>query len=374
MKRIGILGGGQLARMIIEENSKYGYEFFILSREENSPAGQITKHEHIGDWNNKSVINEFSQKCDVITLENEFIDYHVLGNILSAGKIVLPGPEVIRLIQDKLYQKHTLSKAGIPVADYCEVSSYSDVNRFAEEHGFPLVLKSRTMGYDGKGNATLNSESDIVPACDDLSKRGALMCEKHIAFEKEIAVQAIRSATGEMKFYPVVETMQEDHICNLVIAGEPELSSFTERVNKMVSKILEKMDYVGVMGIEMFLADGKILVNELAPRVHNTGHYTIEACHTSQFENHVRAILGFPLGSTEMHVPAAVMINILARKDGTAEPKGFEQLLQCRETFIHIYGKGESRKGRKMGHITLTGNDPRLLIEKALTARSTIDM
>ncbi len=372
MIKLGILGGGQLARMLIEENSRYGIEFHILSKEHDSPAGMLTPHEVIGDWNDKEVVRNFADKCDILTLENEFIDFHILEAIEKSGKTILPGSLIVKLIQDKLFQKETLTKAGIPVADYCEVNSAIDVRTFAEHFGYPVILKSRTMGYDGKGNIKVNDESEIDDACDILQKRGKLMCEKFVEFDKEIATQAVRSEKGKINVYPVVETIQENHICKYVIASHDQFSEIKESIEDISTKILSSMSYVGVMGIEMFLCKGKILVNELAPRVHNSGHYTIEGCHTSQFENHVRAILGLPLGSTEMKVPAAVMINILGERNGEAKVEGIDSILACNESFIHLYGKAETRIGRKMGHITVTGTDPEELLKKAAEARRAI--
>ncbi len=374
MTKLGILGGGQLARMIIEENCRYGFEFHILSKEHDSPSGQLTPHEIVGDWNDKDVVRNFAAKCDILTLENEFIDFHILEMIENSGRKILPGSKTIRLIQDKLYQKNTLSEAGIPVAEYCEVNTPDDVKRFAEEFDYPVILKSRTMGYDGKGNYEVTNVTEIEQACDKLSKRGKLMCERFVSFEKEIAVQAVRSSNGEIKVYPVVETIQEDHICKLVIASPGRFSELTGTVNEICKKILTSMSYTGVMGIEMFLCGNDIVVNELAPRVHNSGHYTIEGCITSQFENHIRAILGLPLGSTEMKVAAAVMINILGERNGTAEIRGMERTLACTDTYLHLYGKKETRVGRKMGHITVVGNDHKILTQKAENARKTLEI
>jgi phosphoribosylaminoimidazole carboxylase PurK protein len=372
MIKLGILGGGQLARMIIEENSRYGIEFHILSKEHDSPAGLLTPFEVVGDWNDRDIVKNFADKCDIITLENEFIDFHILEAIEKSGKKILPGSEIIRLIQDKLFQKKTLTDIGIPVAEYCEVNSGDDVKKFAKQYGYPVILKSRTMGYDGKGNVKVSNESEIDNACIALSQRGKLMCEKFVEFDKEIATQAVRSESGEINVYPVVETIQENHICKYVIASQMQFSELKERVDKICKKILSSMSYPGVMGIEMFLCNGEILVNELAPRVHNSGHYTIEGCYTSQFENHIRAILGLPLGSAEMKVPAAVMINILGERNGTAKVKGIDSILVCKETFIHLYGKTETRIERKMGHITITGSDSNALLKRATEARRAI--
>lgn len=365
MLRIGILGGGQLARMLIEAGSRYGFEFSILSSEKDSPAGLITSKETIGNWNDKNAVSKFMNGCDIITLENEFIDYHILEFIEDAGKILLPGSECIRLIQDKLVQKQTLSEADIPVADFCGVESENDVLAFAGEFGYPVILKSRTMGYDGKGNTQIDKAEEVAQAVDLLSKRGKLMCERFINFDKEIATQAVRSSKGEVAVYPVVQTIQEDHICKFVIADRNGFAGIRGRVDEICRNILGAMNYAGLMGVEMFLCGEEIIVNELAPRVHNSGHYTIEACETSQFENHLRAIAGLPLGGTDMTTEAAVMMNLLGDRNGTTELKGIGDILRCRDTYLHIYGKKETRTGRKMGHLTLTGKDSCDLFRRA---------
>lgn len=372
--KIGILGGGQLARMIMEESYKFGFEFRILSNEKESPAGQLTKFECIGDWNDKNCLSAFAEKCDVITLENEFIDYQSLEFIENTGKEVIPSSSIIKLIQDKLIQKKTLQSYEIPVAEFTEVKSKSDIEEFIRIFGYPVVLKSRTMGYDGKGNYTISNKDDIDNAFKLLSERGKLMCERFVNFDREIATQVLRSKSGEIRVYPVVETIQKNHICNLVIASKEKFDSIKSRVGVIAAKIVSDLNYTGVIGIEMFLKGEEILVNELAPRVHNSGHYTIEACITSQFENHIRAILDLPTGSTEMIPENSVMINILGEKKQKACLKGADKILNHKNVFLHVYGKKESREGRKMGHITVNGDELNSSIDIALRCREEIEI
>lgn len=367
--KIGIIGGGQLARMIMEGCYKYGFEFFILSKEKDSPAGQITKNEITGDWNDEACLKNFSDKCDIITLENEFIDYTKIKYLESLGKPVYPDSEIIKLIQDKLFQKETLKKLNIPVSDFCKVESANDIIMFAEKNNYPVMLKSRTMGYDGKGNFEISSEKDIEEACKVLSGRGELMCERYVRFDREIATQAVRSRSGEIKIYPVVETIQKDHICKLVIASENNYKDIYGKVSEIAGKILTETNYTGVMGLEMFMTGNEILVNELAPRVHNSGHYTIEGSYTSQFENHIRAVLEMPLGDTSMKVKNSVMINILGERDGIAAPEGFDEVLKNKNCHLHIYGKHETKKGRKMGHITVLSDNPGTALKEAEQSR-----
>jgi phosphoribosylaminoimidazole carboxylase PurK protein len=353
--KIGILGGGQLARMLIESSYKFGFDFKILANEEDSPAGMVTRYFQKGDYNNESDLIEFAKDCDVITLENEFIDYKKIEALEKLNKKVYPRSKVIKLVQDKFFQKDTLLKAEIPVADFVKVENKEDIIKFAKEHSYPVILKSRTMGYDGKGNYKIDSESDIEEGIKTLKARGELMCEKFINFDKEIAVQAVRNHKGEIEVFPVVETVQKNHICNIVRASKNLFDEkIVKKVNEITKKILEQLNYTGVIGIEMFLTkNNEILVNELAPRVHNSGHYTIEGCYTSQFENHIRAILDLPLGNTEMTSGSAVMINIIGEKESEPDMEDLSGVLRNEKTYVHNYRKKKSLPGRKMGHITV---------------------
>lgn len=373
--KIGILGGGQLARMLVESSYKYDPEFKILAKEENSPAGKIVREVITGDWNDEKCLELFAGDCDVVTLENEFIDYKKIEYIEKLGKKVYPSSGVIRLIQDKLVQKETIRGLGINAADFCAAENKDDIKKFASAHGYPVVLKSRTMGYDGKGNYLIKSEADIDEAYSSLSKRGKLMCESFINFDKEIAVQAVRNPQGEVKIYPVVETVQKNHICHIVKASEEQFEALKNKVDDISRKILERLDYVGTLGIEMFLkGSDTIMVNELAPRVHNSGHYTIEGCFTSQFENHIRAVLSLPPGNTGMTAESAVMINILGERDGKAELKGLSSLLKHENVYLHIYGKEETRKERKMGHITVLAESLDKAVKTAEECREAVDI
>lgn len=371
--KIGILGGGQLARMIIEETGKFGFTYRILSDIEDSPAGQLCSEQVTGKFSDYEALKKFATGCDIVTLENEFIGSEYVKYIEDLGIKVMPGSGIVALIQDKLHQKQNLKDAEIPVPSFCEVKTRSDVENFAGDYGYPVILKSRTMGYDGKGNYRIDRKDDIEDALRTLSKRGELMCEEFVDFRRELAVQCVRSVTGETETYPVVESIQKDHICNVVKANGDFDSALTKRINSIAETILSELNYAGVLAIELFEKEnGEVLVNELAPRVHNTGHYTIEGCYVSQFENHIRAVAGLPLGSCELKCGAAVMINILGERNGKAHPEGLREFLKEKNAYIHIYGKKETRTGRKMGHITVTGGDPSEVLHKAENLHSKI--
>lgn len=375
MKTIGILGGGQLAKMLVESFIRYDADFRILSNEENAPASKIVKDVVTGDWENEDTLLEFSKGCDVITLENEFIDFNKIKFLESLGNPVSPTSEVIRLIQDKYIQKQTLSRLGIPVAGFVKIDSIEELIEFAKDRTFPVILKSRTMGYDGKGNYRINSVDEIPHAFELLSDRGELFVEEYIDFLLELAVQVSRNSNGEIVIYPIVETIQKDHICHIVKACKDRFFNIKDLIHDYCKKILTELDYVGTMGIELFLLpDGGVIVNELAPRVHNSGHHTIEGCITSQFENHMRAICGLPLGDVAMIYNSAVMINILGERNGNAKLTGLDELLKLDKTYLHIYGKTETRSGRKMGHITILDNDLETATAKALQARELISI
>ena len=355
---IGILGGGQLARMSAYQAYKLGFEIAILEKIKSSPAGMMTKHEFVGWVDDKKVLRDFTNTSDIVTLENEFVDYQKLEFVESLGKKVLPSPKTISLIQDKYVQKKTLKKNNIPVANFLKVDEKANYTKIAKVLGNKFILKSRKMGYDGYGNYNVKSEKDFHSGIERLSSRHSeLMAEKFVDFDMELAIMVARSKK-EIKTYPVVQTIQKNHICHTVIAPAQINLSAIKRAEKIAVEAVKAIKGYGIFGIEMFLLDGKkILVNEMAPRPHNSGHYTIEACVTSQFENHIRSVLNLSLGSTDMVKPYAVMINLLGKKEGEGVVENYDEVLKNDIVHLHIYGKEKSRLGRKMGHITVLGDN-----------------
>ncbi len=365
--RIGILGGGQLARMSAYQAYKLGFEVAILEKEFQSPAGQLTEHEFVGWVDDKDLVREFAQGCDVITLENEFIDYQDLEFIeKKLRKKVLPTSKTISLIQDKYIQKKTMRRNGIPVPDFIEVKSSLNYKKISKKLGEKFILKSRKMGYDGYGNALVTDLESYADGIKRLSERHSeLMAEEFIDFKKELAVMIVRTK-NEIKSYPVVETIQKKHICHTVIAPARIEKKYLKEAEDIAVKSVEAVKGFGIFGIELFITkNNKLLVNEMAPRPHNSGHYTIEGCITSQFENHIRAVLNLPLGSTEMVKPYAVMINLLGKKEGAGTVENYNEALKNDVVHLHIYGKAKSRLGRKMGHITITGNNLKSILTQA---------
>lgn len=352
--RIGIIGGGQLARMTAMSALQLGNDVVVLERNPFSPAATLATHSLVGDWNGPKALHDLAARVDVVTLENEFVDAGLLRKLEEAGHTVLPSSRTIGLVQDKLVQKQTLRAAGLPVPPLQDTPDLPALAAAAQVFGYPFLLKARRNGYDGKGNVTVRSESELESAWRKLGghKDNALFAEAWCPFVRELAVIITRGRKGESAIYPVVETVQRDHICHLVRAPAPVAPEIATRAADVANRAVAAVEAVGSFGVELFqLADGSIVVNELAPRVHNSGHYTIEACICSQFENHVRAVLGLPLGSTRLVAPA-VMVNLLGVGRGSGHPEGLDSALAVPGAHVHLYGKAVSMPGRKMGHVT----------------------
>jgi 5-(carboxyamino)imidazole ribonucleotide synthase len=356
--RLGVIGGGQLARMTAMAALPLGVDVVVLDKNPRSPAARLSPDGVVGDWADRETLFKFAEACDVITLENEFVDAAVLGNLEAAGHPVFPSAACMAVTQDKLTQKQALEGAGLAVPRFRAVSSLSEIMAAAGDFGWPLVLKTRRNGYDGKGNFTLRLAADIENGWQALGGGGnELMVEAFFPFVKELAVIVTRGRDGATAVYPVVETIQRNHVCQVVKAPAMISEEIAIRAAEMALRAVAAVGGVGSFGVEMFLsADGGLAINELAPRVHNSGHYTIEACGCSQFENHIRAVLGWPLGNPQMVAPAAVMVNLLGTQKVSGQPLGLEKALRVAGAHIHIYGKRASGPGRKMGHITVLEN------------------
>ncbi len=365
-RRIGILGGGQLAKMSAFCAFRLGFDISILEKNLNSPTGMMTKNDFEGWVDNDKIMTDFANSCDIITLENEFIEPDRLAFLENLGKTVLPSAKTISLIQDKFIQKTVFRNAGIAVPDFMEVTSIDEYTQIKEALGVPFVLKSKKLGYDGYGNAVVKNEEEFIegykklyPRCNDL------YAEKFVNFTKELAVSVVKNSFESLT-YPVVETIQEKNICKKVIAPVEIDKSLIEEAKQIAIKCVDSIDGYGIFALELFLTeDNKVLVNEIAPRPHNSAHYTIDACVTSQFENHIRAVLDLPLGSTEMVKPYAVMINMLGKKNGLGNLENYEEVLADKDVHLHVYGKADSRIGRKMGHITIVGDNLEDILNRA---------
>ena len=372
-RKIGILGGGQLGRMLIQAGQLLNLDILVLENDKNSPAKQVTNKndEHVlGSFNDPAAIKDLASKVDILTIEIEHVNVEILELIQSTNPNIRisPSPSTIKVIQDKYLQKLHLINHGIPVAKSLSVDQSEDalLELIDKEYNgiYPIMLKARRQAYDGKGNYLVRDKSEVKEAVETLSKTagdGGLYVEELAPFIAEIAVMVVRSASGEVVAYPAVETVHEDSICSVVYAPLQTSDKEVQKVSQEVAKnAVSTFEGAGVFGVEMFLlGDGQILLNEIAPRPHNSGHYTIEACATSQYANHLRAILDLPLGSTDLVVGYAGMINLLGRNNESEEGvlKLSRKALEIPGAHVHLYGKAGCRKGRKMGHITVVGNN-----------------
>lgn len=359
--RLGFLGAGQLARMSALQAFRYGIQVGVFSdRPENEPVQFMTPHSQTGSFESAGDLSAFARSCDVLTLENEFIDSEVLSRAQKAsGTPIYPSPQTFALIENKLIEKKTFEQAGITVTPYALVEGEEDLKSFGAEHGWPCLLKSSKGGYDGFGNETVHDLEEARAAFARLGGNEGhdIIAESFVDFTHELAVQVARNETGHV-VYPCCETVQENHICVALKTPAPVDPSIQKEAQQMAVQAAEAIDGKGLYAFEFFLThEGELLLNESAPRPHNSGHYTIEGCITSQFENHVRAVLGLPLGSAELRKPAVAMINLLGTNKRDAQVDQALDALRATDGHLHIYGKLDSRPGRKMAHYTLLGEE-----------------
>ena len=377
MKSLGIVGGGQLGRMLCDAARELGYRTVVLDPTPNSPAGQIADEQIVGDFSDAEKIYELAERVEAITFEIESANPNALQVLEGQGKRVVPSGNVLSTIKDKVVQKEFLHSSNIPTAKFCGVETVEDIIKCAERFEYPLMLKTRCGGYDGRGNMVVASVDDAARAFERLGGKDGktLYVEGWVNFTKELAVNVTRAESGEISFHPVVETVHKNSICHDVFAPADVPEMTQDKVRSLAGRVVESLDGVGTYGIEFFLLeDERVIVNEIAPRVHNSGHHTIESCKTSQFEQHVRAVMNVTFGPATMTHPYAVMINILGDRKGPAEPKGVERALELPGVSVHIYGKHETKPERKMGHITVVGDDREEVFKTALSARALISI
>ncbi len=374
MKTIGIVGGGQLGKMLGDAAHKLGSKVVILEASETCPARSVADEFILGSFKDKQKILELAEKVDVVTFEIESANAEALEILVQHGKEVHPSPVTLKIIKDKYNQKVFLKEQQIPVADFMIVDNASDIEKAGETFGYPFLLKTRFDAYDGRGNFVVKNKEDIQTA---LTKFGdaKLYAEKFFSFVKELAVVSARGKDGMTVTFPVVETIHKNNICHIVRSPAPVANEVSDATSELAHKVLDALSGVGVFAIEMFLSEnGEVVVNEIAPRVHNSGHLTIEAFQMSQFEAHVRAITGMELMTPKEEAKASVMVNILGERDGEALSEGVSEAEALGGVHVHIYGKLETRKERKMGHITATADTLEEAELKALTTRTKINI
>ena len=363
-KILGIIGGGQLGMMLTEAAKNMPLDIskvIVLDPTKNCPAAKVGAEQIVADFKDESSIRELADRSDIITYEIESGDSIVLKKLESKCQIN-PSPETLFIIQDKLSQKKFLKENNIPVGKFSEITLRSELEAKIEEFGLPILLKTRRDAYDGRGNFKITSVEQISDALNLFEGR-SLMVEEFVDFKMEVSVIAVRNTVGEIKTYPVVENIHEDNILKMTIAPARINTEISKNAEEIAHKTMEVLHGAGVFGIEMFVTqDDQILINEIAPRVHNSGHHTLQSSKTSQFEQHLRAILGLNLGSTELLHPA-IMYNILGPKNF----KGVYKIptIDFDNAFLKMYGKLESKPKRKIGHVNLVDQDE-IGIEKLL--------
>ena len=349
-KRLGIIGGGQLGMMITEAAknlTEYISEITVLDPTENCPAAQAGAKQIVGDFKDELAILKLAEQSDIITYEIESGNTDVLSKLKAE---IEPSPSTLGIIQDKLSQKKFLSENGLPVSQFYEITSLDDLREKIKELGLPVLLKLRRDAYDGRGNFKITSSDEIEKAYQHFDGK-SLMVEKFVDFKMEVSVIAARNTRGEIDTYPLVENIHEDNILKITIAPARVSDNVIRNAGEIAKKTMQVLNGAGVFGIEMFVdQDNKILINEIAPRVHNSGHHTLQSCKTSQFEQHLRAILGLNLGSTDL-VHKTVMCNIL----GPHEFEGKYKPVQIEKdgVYLKMYGKDISKPQRKLGHFNV---------------------
>ncbi|BAZ41298.1 phosphoribosylaminoimidazole carboxylase ATPase subunit [Calothrix sp. NIES-4101] len=378
MKRVGVIGGGQLAWMMGSAAKKLGIELVVQTPSADDPAVILAKQQHPLDSTILSSMSSFfvqarvddaiatgelAKKSDVITFENEFVDLEALSGLAERGVCFRPRLEALAPLLDKYHQRCYLRDIGIPVPKFVALDlpkDASDEYKFGK-FGFPVVLKARRHAYDGQGTYIIKDIQHLQATLKEIdsgrfkTSHVEFLLEEFIPFTRELAVIAARSVNGEVVNYPVVETQQKEQVCRRAIAPADISPQVTASIENISRTLLNSLDVVGVFGIELFLtADDKVLVNEIAPRTHNSGHFSLDACQTSQFEQQLRAVCGLPLGNPALICPGAVMVNLLGYEQGTSDYQEKRQRIAAlKNARLHWYGKSESRPGRKLGHVTI---------------------
>ena len=349
MKRVGVIGGGQLAWMMADAAKKLGVELIIQTPSQTDPAVAIATETILAAIGDADSTAHLAARCEVITFENEFVDLDALSKLAMQGVCFRPSLEALKPLLDKYDQRCYLRDRQLPTPNFFALEAGSSLPA-----SDPIVLKTRRHGYDGQGTFILKTVEELEAILKTLDNQ-PLLVEEFVPFERELAVMAARSLTGEIVVYPIVETQQENQVCHRVIAPADLPISTVKEIETIAHTLLDNLQFVGIFGIELFLTpEGKILVNEIAPRTHNSGHYTIDACVTSQFEQQLRAVCGLPLGSPALTCDGAVMINLLGYEHSESDYLDKrQQLAEVLGAVVHWYGKTESRLGRKLGHVTV---------------------
>lgn len=367
--KLGILGGGQLGRMLIQQAINYNIHISILDPDKNAPCKDIANNFIVGSLNDYDTVYAFGKQVNMLTIEIEHVNVEALRKLEEEGIPVFPQPSILKMIQDKGLQKQFYLENNIPTPEYYLIESKSDILKHANK--FPFFQKLRKGGYDGKGVVKLSDSTKLNDAFDAPS-----VLEKIINFKKEISVIVARNQQGEIKTFPSVECdfNPEANLVEFLFSPASHNVEVEEKAQEIAHNIAKKLGIVGLLAVEMFITQNdEVLVNEIAPRPHNSGHQTIEGNYTSQYEQHLRAILDLPLGNTEIISPS-VMINLLGEKgyDGNAQFQGLEEVLKIKGAHVHLYGKKTTKPFRKMGHVTVVDEHIHLAKSKAILIKNTL--
>ncbi|MEX2445930.1 MAG: 5-(carboxyamino)imidazole ribonucleotide synthase [Dehalococcoidia bacterium] len=357
---VGIVGAGQLARMMMQASVGLGIEVRVLAERPDDSAALVCPHVDIGVPTSVDDLRAFGARCDVVTLDHELVDLDALAAVEETGAVVRPDGRALRYAQDKLYQRTRFAEEGLPVPAFGDAPDLATVDTFAATHGWPVVAKAQRGGYDGRGVWVLpDLEAASALFAETAGGDVALMVETWVPIERELAVLVARRPGGECVVYPVVETVQRDGICHEVVAPAPLDDTTAAEAGTLGLRIAELTGAVGIIATELFVTDSGLVINEVATRPHNSGHFSIDGCRTSQFENHLRAVLDWPLGPTDLVAPAVVMANMLGTEDTPGLPSRLARALADggAGVYPHLYGKA-SRPGRKIGHVNALGDDP----------------
>ena len=368
---VGMVGAGQLARMTHQAGISLGLSLRLLAEGPNDSAAQVAAGVVVGDYRQPDDLLAFAASCDVVTFDHEHVPTEHLRALVAKGVAVRPGPAALVHAQDKLVMRSRLAELGVPVPRWAPVATPADVASFAAGTGWPVMVKAVRGGYDGRGVWTVHRPADVERLVDAAGAT-ALYAEEQVAVRRELAALVARRPSGEVAAWPVVETVQRDGICVEVLAPAPGIPAEPAEVAREVAvTIARQLDVVGVLAVELFETDHGLLVNELAMRPHNSGHWTMEGTVTSQFEQHLRAVLDWPLGATTSTAPAVVMANVLGGSDRDVLGRVPSVLAADPGVRVHVYGK-EVRPGRKVGHVTVLGDDLDLVRERAARAAAAL--
>jgi 5-(carboxyamino)imidazole ribonucleotide synthase len=350
---VGVLGGGQLGRMLALAALRLGLRVHFYRDHDSDPTEGVAEGT-VGRLDDPEALRRFVSGCQVVTLENEWQDLRTLVQVLPPHVALWPSPQTMQWVGDKIAQKEHAQQHGLPVGPYRACDGLPALREAAQALGYPLVVKRPRQSYDGYGNATAHDWDELRAAYERLAEGdGRVLVEAWVPFVRELAVMVARRPGGQDVAYPVATTVQREHRCAAVEVPADIAPAVAEEATRLAQRAAAVYGCVGVVGVELFeLPNGRLLLNEIAPRPHNTGHYTIEACVTSQFENHLRAVLDWPLGDVSLVRPAAVMVNVLGHREGEASARALPAALALPGVAVHLYGKRTVRPGRKMGHVT----------------------